>query len=49
MVTIEDFERVAGEKLDRNAWNYYSTGAIEEHSLSDNLQAYSRFECNAIL
>ena len=42
LVSIEDFERVAGETLDRNAWNYYSSGAIGEHSLRDNLQAYSR-------
>ena len=42
LVSIEDFERVAGETLDRNAWNYYSSGAIGKHSLRDNLQAYSR-------
>ena len=39
---LKDFENEAGQKLDRNAWNYYSSGAMRQNTLEDNSQAYNR-------
>ena len=42
LVCVEDFEQQAQLKLDRNAWNYYSSGANQEQTLRDNVDAYKR-------
>ena len=42
LVCVEDFEQEARFKLDRNAWNYYSSGANLEQTLRDNVDAYKR-------
>ena len=42
-VCLEDFEKGAERKLDRNAWGYYQSGAMNEETLRDNVKAYSRY------
>ena len=42
LICLEDFEREASKKLDRNAWVYYSSGAMMEHTVKDNVLAYDR-------
>ncbi len=42
MFCVADFEGNAREVLDRNSWDYYSSGAIHEQTLRDNVEAYSR-------
>ncbi len=41
-ICLEDFEKEASQKLDRNAWNYYSSGSVRENTVKDNAQAYNR-------
>ena len=41
-VCVEDFQDEAQSRLDSNAWSYYSSGATTEHTLKDNVEAYSR-------
>ena len=42
-VCIDDIAEIAKLKLDRNAYNYYATGADEEQSLKDNMEAFKRY------
>ena len=42
-VVISDFEKLAAEKLPRNAWNYYASGADGEQTLSENCKAFERY------
>ena len=42
LACVKDFEQEARLKLDRNAWNYYSSGANQEQTLRDNVNAYNR-------
>jgi (S)-2-hydroxy-acid oxidase len=42
-VCVEDYESEARERLDRNAWAYYSSGATTQHTLRDNVNAFSRY------
>ena len=42
-VVISDFEKLAAEKLPRNAWNYYAAGADGEQTLSENCKAFERY------
>ena len=42
MFSLADFEAHAGAVLDRNAWNYYSSGANQEQTLRDNEEAFKR-------
>ena len=42
LVCLEDFEEEAHSRLDRNAWGYYSSGAIGQQTLRDNINAFSR-------
>ncbi|CAM1321212.1 HAO1 (predicted) [Pycnogonum litorale] len=43
LVCVGDFERYAYKHLDRNALDYYRSGANNEQSLHENRNAYSRF------
>src|SRR5436190_5653848 len=44
LVTIDDFEAAAKERLTPMAYDYYRSGADEEHTLHRNRDAYARFE-----
>ena len=41
-VCIDDIAAIATQKLDRNAYNYYVSGADEEQTLKDNVEAFKR-------
>ncbi len=43
MFCVADFEASAREALGRNAWGYYSSGANQQQTLRDNVEAYSRY------
>ena len=43
MFCLSDFEANAEKVLDRNAWNYYSSGVNQEITLRDNVAAYQRY------
>lgn len=42
VITLDDFERIAFSKLDQNTLDYYRSGANQEITLKDNIQAFSR-------
>ena len=42
LVCVDDYEQEARLRLDRNAWNYYSSGADEQQTLRDNVEAFLR-------
>ena len=42
MHCVADFEAHAKASLDANAWGYYSSGANQEQTLKDNVEAFSR-------
>jgi (S)-2-hydroxy-acid oxidase len=39
-VCLDDFERLASGKINKMAWEYYSSGAMDEFTLKLNRQAY---------
>lgn len=41
-ITVKDFEKLASEKIDRNAWDYYSSGANDEITLRGNCSAFEK-------
>jgi len=41
MFTLTDFEAYARE-ADENVWNFYSSGADQEQTLRDNVEAFKR-------
>lgn len=41
-INISDFEILAKEKLDKNAYDYYSSGADDEITLKENCEAFKR-------
>lgn len=41
-ISISDFEKTAKEKLDKTAYDYYSSGANEEITLKENTEAFKR-------
>ncbi|XP_013414099.1 hydroxyacid oxidase 1 [Lingula anatina] len=43
LVCLDDFEKYAFGKLDRNALDYYRSGANDEQSLRDNRAAFGRY------
>lgn len=43
-ITVAEYEPLARARLDRGAWEYQSGGAGDEHSLADNLDAWSRLK-----
>lgn len=42
LLCIEDFEKEALDKLDRNAGEYFKSGSDDEITLKQNIQAYNR-------
>ncbi len=44
LVTVEDFEAAARTRLSQMAYDYYRSGADEEHTLHRNRDAFARFE-----
>ena len=42
LVNISDFEKLAKEKLPQMAYDYYSSGANDEITLRENIEAYKR-------
>jgi 4-hydroxymandelate oxidase len=44
LLTTHDFEAVAKERLPRAAYDYYRSGADEEHTLRKNADAFARYE-----
>ena len=42
LVCVNDFEKAAFRILDRNALDYFRTGADDEVTLSDNKNAFKR-------
>lgn len=43
MFCLADYEEKAKGKLDKGAWDYYSSGANQQQSLRDNVEAFSRY------
>jgi 4-hydroxymandelate oxidase len=41
-INLLEYEACAGARLDRNAFDYYASGALDEHTLRDNADAYAR-------
>lgn len=44
LVTVEDFEAAARARLPQMVYDYYRSGADEEHTLNRNRDAFARFE-----
>ena len=44
LVTVDDYESAARERLAPMAYDYYRSGADEEHTLRRNREAFSRYE-----
>lgn len=42
MFSLADFETHARKVLDKNALDYYSSGADQEQTLRDNVEAFKR-------
>ena len=42
MFNVDDFEARAREVLEKKVWNFYSSGAGQEQTLRENVEAYSR-------
>jgi (S)-2-hydroxy-acid oxidase len=43
IVTIEDYERIARERLPADTWEYYAGGAGDEWTLAENRRAFDRW------
>ena len=43
-VTVDDYEDLARERLSKVAYDYYRSGADEEHTLRRNRDAFARYE-----
>jgi 4-hydroxymandelate oxidase len=43
LVTVDDFEEAARARLSPMAWDYYRSGADEEHTLRRNRDAWTRY------
>ena len=43
LLTLDDLEKYAATHLDKNAFDYYSTGAGDDVSLHENRQAFKRY------
>jgi len=44
LVTVDDFEAAARARLPQFAYDYYRSGADEEHTLARNRDAFARYE-----
>jgi len=43
-LTVAEYERIARERLDDNAWEYFRGGAGDETTLRENLEAFTRWK-----
>ncbi len=43
-INLRDLEALAAEKVEKTAWDYYRSGAHDEHTLRDNVAAWSRYK-----
>ena len=43
MFYLQDFKDHAKKTLDTDTWCFHSTGAMNEQTLKDNIEAYSRY------
>lgn len=41
-LTVDDYETLARERLEKSAWDYYSGGSGDERTLTDNHAAFAR-------
>lgn len=48
-ITISDVREIAKKRLPRQAWDYYRTGADEEHTLRRNEEAFQQYEAEIAL
>ena len=48
MVCLDDFEKYAFENIQRNALDYYRSGANNETTLKDNVDAFRRQVCDPL-
>lgn len=48
-ITISDVREIAKKRLSRQAWDYYRTGADEEHTLRRNEEAFQQYEAETTL
>lgn len=44
LLNVADYERVAQEKMEKMFFDYYASGAMDEHTLRDNQEAYGRIK-----
>src|SRR5579875_1765063 len=44
LVNLADYERAAREKLPQMAYDYYASGACDEITLAENIEAYRRIK-----
>lgn len=42
VVCLADIAAIARQKLDRNAYSYFASGADEEQTLRDNVNSFKR-------
>ena len=42
LVCVKDYEQEARLRLDSDTWKYYSSGADEQQTLRDNVEAFLR-------
>ena len=47
-VCLADFEVHFNHSLNKNALGYYSTGANQEQTLKDNVEAFMRYVCTYV-
>ena len=43
-ICVKDFEILAKKSLPKNAYDYYSSGADEENTLKENVDAFKRYD-----
>ncbi|HEX7311586.1 MAG TPA: alpha-hydroxy-acid oxidizing protein, partial [Gaiellaceae bacterium] len=43
-LNVYDYERLARERLDENAWEYFRGGAGDESTLRENIAAFARWK-----
>src|SRR5439155_24040573 len=43
-LSVQDYERLAEERLDPGAWSYFAGGADDERTLRWNIEAYTRWQ-----
>ena len=44
LITVEDYEEAARQRLSKNAWDYFASGADEQLTLRRNRKAFEKYE-----